>query len=212
MADPSIKRSRPGQAQSLYDYIVRSEGKGKKGRPGYAYKDHKGNLTIGVGHLITKNDPVLKRVVGNNYNVILSGGMPLSNSQMQKLFDYDIKSKINLARRKVKNFDNLPKSAQNAVVDGFFRGDLSGSPKTLRLMNSGDFRAAAEEYLNNAEYRTSKREGTGVAPRMERNAAAFKSVNYMKKKSPPKVKAAPTGEGVVRGSDGQSYFRIRKTR
>ena len=94
MADPSIKRSRPGQAQSLYDYIVRSEGKGKKGRPGYAYKDHKGNLTIGVGHLITKNDPVLKRVVGNNYNVILSGGMPLSNSQMQKLFDYDIKSKI----------------------------------------------------------------------------------------------------------------------
>lgn len=212
MADPSIKRSRPGQAQSLYDYIVRSEGKGKKGRPGYAYKDHKGNLTIGVGHLITKNDPVLKRVVGNNYNVILSGRMPLSNSQMQKLFDYDIKSKINLARRKVKNFDNLPKSAQNAVVDGFFRGDLSGSPKTLRLMNSGDFRAAAEEYLNNAEYRTSKREGTGVAPRMERNAAAFKSVNYMKKKSPPKVKAAPTGEGVVRGSDGQSYFRIRKTR
>ena len=212
MADPSIKRSRPGQAQSLYDYIVRSEGKGKKGRPGYAYKDHKGNLTIGVGHLITKNDPVLKRVVGNNYNVILSGGMPLSDSQMQKLFDYDIKSKINLARRKVKNFDSLPKSAQNAVVDGFFRGDLSGSPKTLRLMNSGDFRAAAEEYLNNAEYRTSKREGTGVAPRMERNAAAFKSVNYMKKKSPPKVKAAPTGEGVVRGSDGQSYFRIRKTR
>ena len=212
MADPSIKRSRPGQAQSLYDYIVRSEGKGKKGRPGYAYKDHKGNLTIGVGHLITKNDPVLKRVVGNNYNVILSGGMPLSNSQMQKLFAYDIKSKINLARRKVKNFDNLPKSAQNAVVDGFFRGDLSGSPKTLRLMNSGDFKGAATEYLNNAEYRTSKQEGTGVAPRMERNAAAFKSVNYMKKKSVPKVKAAPTGEGVVRGSDGQSYFRIRKTR
>ena len=67
---------------------------------------------------------MLKRVVGNNYNVILSGGMPLSNSQMQKLFDYDIKSKINPARRKVKNFDNLPKSAQNAVVDGFFRGDL----------------------------------------------------------------------------------------
>jgi hypothetical protein len=34
----------------------------------------------------------------------------------------------------------------------------------------------------------------------------------MKKKSPQKVKAAPTGEGVVKGSDGQSYFRIRKTR
>tara|TARA_R100000742_G_C4239316_1_gene59299 strand:- start:14 stop:652 length:639 start_codon:yes stop_codon:yes gene_type:complete len=212
MADTKIKRVRPTAPDSLYEYIVRSEGKGKEGRPGYAYKDHKGNLTIGVGHLITKNDPVLKRVVGNNYNVILSGGMPLSNSQMQKLFDYDIKSKINLARRKVKNFDSLPKSAQNAVVDGFFRGDLSGSPKTLKLMNSGDFRAAAEEYLNNAEYRTSKKEGTGVAPRMERNAAAFKGVVLGAKKLPIKAKAPRKGEGIVRGSDGKSYFRIRKTR
>ena len=58
-------------------------------------------------------------------------------------------------------------------MDGFFRGDLSGSKDTLALMNQGDFKAAAKEYLNHAGYRKSKEEGTGVAGRMERNAAVF---------------------------------------
>ena len=40
-------------------------------------------------------------------------------------------------------------------------------------MNKGEWKAAAKEYLNHAGYRTSKEEGTGVAGRMERNAAAF---------------------------------------
>jgi len=40
-------------------------------------------------------------------------------------------------------------------------------------MNEGDFSAAAIEYLNNKEYRESKTDGTGVAPRMERNATAY---------------------------------------
>jgi len=40
-------------------------------------------------------------------------------------------------------------------------------------MNQGNWSAAATEYLNNDEYRTSKKEGTGVAPRMERNASIF---------------------------------------
>lgn len=218
MADPRLKRSRPAQGQSLYDYIVRSEGKGKEGRPGYTYRDHKGNLTVGVGHLITRNDPVLKRVAGENYNVIVSGRRPLSDKQMQQLFDYDVQSKISLAKRKLGNFDNLPKSTQNAIVDGFFRGDLSGSPKTLKLMNSGDFKSAAIEYLNNKEYRESRKAGTGVAPRMERNAAEFRLVGPTKRiVHPVKVKTRPLmkrteGEGVVRGGDGQQYYRIRKAR
>lgn len=218
MADPRLKKSRPTQAQSLYDYIVRSEGRGKEGRPGYAYKDHKGNLTIGVGHLVTPNDPILKRVVGKNYNSITSGLTPLNDKQMKQLFDYDVQSKIKLAKRKLSNFDNLSKSMQNAVVDGFFRGDLSGSPKTLKLMNSGDFKAAAAEYLNNNEYRKSKKDGTGVAPRMERNAVIFKSASPLRRAIPPVTKkiyqrtVPRVSEGVVKGDDGKSYFRIRKSR
>ena len=161
------------QDHSYYEYIVPSEGKGKDGRPGYAYKDHKGYLTVGVGHLVTRNDPILKKIVGKNYSVVISGRMPLDDSQMQQLFDYDVQSKLKLAKSKVNNFDRLPTAVQNAIVDGFFRGDLSGSPNTLELMNSGDFKAAAVEDLNNDEYRKSKKERTGVAPRMQRNAAAY---------------------------------------
>jgi len=212
MADPRLKRSRPTQGQSLYDYIVQSEGRGKAGRPGYAYRDHKGNLTIGVGHLVTRNDPVLKRVAGENYNVIVSGRTPLSDRQMQQLFDHDVQAKIKLAKRKVKGFDKLPSAAQNAIVDGFFRGDLSGSPKTLKLMNIGDLKSAAGEYLNNEEYRQSKKEGTGVAPRMERNAAAFRTGHLLKRKSHPTVKRALGGEGIIKGGDGKQYYRIRKAR
>ena len=218
MADPKLKRSRPTQGQSMHDYILHSEGKGKPGRKGYAYKDHKGNLTIGIGHLVTRNDPVLKRVAGENYSVVVSGRRPLDERQIQKLFDHDLQAKVKLAKRKVTNFDNLPKSAQNAIVDGFFRGDLSKSPKTLGLMNSGDFKAAAEEYLNHDEYRKSKKAGTGVAPRMERNAAEFRLVGPTKRLvRPVKVKTRPLikrteGEGIVRGGDGKQYFRIRKSR
>ena len=138
--------------------------------------------------------------------------MPLGNRQMQQLFDHDVQAKIKLAKRKVGNFDKLPTATQNAIVDGFFRGDLSGSPKTLKLMNSGDFKAAAVEYLNNNEYRESKRERTGVAPRMDRNAAAFRSGHFLKRKNHPTIKKPLEGEGIIRGEDGKQYYRLRKVR
>ena len=95
---------------------------------------------------------------------------------------------------------------------------MSGSPKTLKLMNSGDFKSAATEYLNNEEYRESRKAGTGVAPRMERNAAEFRLVGLGKRIARPvKVNSRPLvkraeGEGIVRGDDGKQYFRIRKAR
>jgi len=161
------------QDQSLYDYIVQSEGKGKKDRPGYVYRDHKGYLTVGVGHLVTTNDPILRRIIGKDYNAVLSGQLPLNDSQMMQLFNYDVQTKIAAARKALPYYDKYPVYIQNAIVDGFFRGDLSGSPTTLGLMNQGDWTTASKEYLNHAGYRKSKAEGTGVAPRMERNATAF---------------------------------------
>ena len=161
------------QDQSYYDYIAPSEGKGKAGRPGYAYKDHKGYLTVGVGHLVLRNDKVLKSVVGRDYNDVVRGRKALTDKQMEQLIDIDGRAKISAAQRKLPKFNSYPQYVRNAIVDGFFRGDLSGSKDTLALMNQGDFKAAAKEYLNHAGYRKSKEEGTGVAGRMERNAAVF---------------------------------------
>lgn len=161
------------QDQTYYEYIAPSEGKGKAGRPGFAYKDHKGYLTVGVGHLVLRNDRALKSVTGGDYNNVVRGRVALSDRQMEQLFNIDVKSKIASAQSKIPKFNTLPQYVRNAIVDGFFRGDLSGSRATLALINNGDFKAAAKEYLNHAGYKKSKADGTGVASRMERNAAAF---------------------------------------
>jgi len=141
------------QDQTYYEYIVPSEGKGKDGRPGYAYKDHKGYLTVGVGHLVLRNDKVLKSVVGKEYSEVVSGRRALTDKQMKQLFDIDVKSKIAAAQRKIPKFNSLPQYVRNAIVDGFFRGDLSGSKDTLAFINQGEFKAAAKEYLNHAGYK-----------------------------------------------------------
>ena len=161
------------QDHSYYEYIAPSEGKGKDGRPGYAYKDHKGYLTVGVGHLVLRNDRALKSVAGKEYNEVVRGRRALTDRQMEQLFNIDVKSKINSAQSKIPKFNSYPQYIRNAIVDGFFRGDLSGSRDTLALINKGEFKAAAKEYLNHAGYKKSKADGTGVAGRMERNAAAF---------------------------------------
>ena len=80
----------------------------------------------------------------------------MSEEQIDRLLKYDIDRKINAARNKVEDFDNLPEYLQLKIVDGFFRGDLSKSPNTLKLMNKGDWAGAAEEYLNHKEYDDSK--------------------------------------------------------
>jgi GH24 family phage-related lysozyme (muramidase) len=160
----------------LYEYIVQSEGTGEKDRPGYVYRDHKGNPTIGVGHKLTPGfDPVLKGIVGKDYNAVISGQQPLTDDQMRQLFNHDAQSKTASARSKIKDFDKLPTDVQNAIIDGFFRGDLSASPKTLKLMNQGDFLAAAKEYLRHDEYEAAKAAKTGVAVRMKRNADVFEA-------------------------------------
>jgi hypothetical protein len=47
--------------------------------------------------------------------------------------------------------------------------DLRQSPDAISLFKEGKYYAAAKEFLNNDDYRKSLKEGTGIAPRMERN-------------------------------------------
>lgn len=148
-------------AKAAAAYVAANEG--RRNRP---YKDSKGLRTVGVGHLMAPTEP--DRV--------------LSDAEVDALFAADLAAKEKAARGKLGDaaFDSLPEKAKVAVIDGFFRGDLAGSPKTLKLLKEGKLSQAADEYLNNAEYRASKASNLagkphGVAARMERNAEAFRS-------------------------------------
>lgn len=121
------------------------------------YKDVYGFKTIGIGHKVKAGESFGK----------------LSEQEVYDLFVKDASEKIKLCRKYFSKFDTYPICVQVAILDGFFRGDLSGSPKTMRLMNQGKWIEASREYLNHAEYKQSKREKTGVFKRMDKNALMY---------------------------------------
>lgn len=152
------------------EYIKANEG--VKNQP---YKDTKGFWTVGIGHLMTPQE--IKSMAGRT----------LSDQEINDIFARDLSSKVKMAKRELgKAYDTLPKEAKVAILDGFFRGDMSGSPKALELIRAGKLPEAADEYLNNKEYRESvalnkRGKKHGVAGRMERNAAALRAAAAISK-------------------------------
>ena len=133
----------PKQSEDLFaearGYISANEG--TKNAP---YKDSKGLWTVGIGHLMSPEE------------VRQMSGKTLSQQQVDEIFARDLNSKMRLAKRELgAAYDKLPTGAKVAVLDGFFRGDLSGSPEALKLIRAGKLAEAADEYLDNNEYRAS---------------------------------------------------------
>lgn len=136
------------------EYIKRNEG--VKNR---LYKDTRGNWTIGIGHLVTPKEY-------NNFK-----GRVLTNEEVLDLFKQDLNKKMLLAKSYFGPvFNTFSDNLKIAILDGYFRGDLPGSPRARELLRKGNFAAAAKEYLNNNEYRDALATGSGVAKRMQRNA------------------------------------------
>ena len=91
-------------------------------------------------------------------------------------FRQAVQKKRDLAEKKIPDLNTFPETVQNNIVSSFYRGSLSGSPKTIALINKGMFQEAAEEFLDNREYREARKSGSGVARRMEEVAIALASM------------------------------------
>ena len=133
-----------------------------EGRQNIVYKDNKGNKTVGVGHLITDDT----YQYGDN----------VPDEDVDYFFIKDINITLIKAKKSFKKFDSYPLYVRAAIMDGIFRGDLSGSPKTITLINSDKWETAAGEYLNNSEYRESEESASGIWKRMMENSYHF--ANY----------------------------------
>ena len=162
--------------QKTSEYIGRWEGKRNS-----VYKDSSGLPTIGIGHYLNGSPAdreLFSKLFGDKvkYNDLLSGKQKLSNEQIDKLFDVDVKIKEKLASKKINNFSSLPLYVKNAIINGFYRGDLG--PKTIKLMNSGDWKSATKQYLN---HQNAKSGPTQIQQRMKTNALAF--AQYSKNQS-----------------------------
>jgi GH24 family phage-related lysozyme (muramidase) len=147
MSDMAVKTTKetPNYFAKLKDY----EGLVQK-----QYNDHKGNPTIGIGHKI---------LPGESFN-------GYKEADFMKLFEEkDLPEHLDKTKRLIKDFDSMPVSLKEELVASTFRGDLGGSPKTVRLINEGKYKQASREFLDNDDYRTEKAKGNNnsVVRRME---------------------------------------------
>jgi hypothetical protein len=134
--------------------------------------------TIGIGHYMDRGDSkeTFARVLPHvDWDEVYSGKRNLTSDEAKVLFDEDLKSYVERTKKTFDNFDSYPPYVQKVLIDGFYRGCLSGSPKTIKLINDGKFSEASREYLNHDEYRNSTRNGMGgVKRRMENNSKVFR--------------------------------------
>ena len=126
-----------------------------------AYKpvESEEHYTIGYGH----------------YSPNVTQGQSISEREARELLRQDIQERLPQIRRAFPEYNNFSPELQVELAQGWFRGDVSGSPNTRRLINEGRFEEAAVEFLNNEEYRRAEALGKpGIRPRMEAVAAAIR--------------------------------------
>ena len=88
-----------------------------------------------------------------------------------------INERLPVIKRNIKEFDNFPLDVRQNIVSSWYRGSLSGSPDTIKLINAGKYKEAAIEFLDNDEYRNAvSLNRRGIRKRMEATANAIKSL------------------------------------
>ena len=146
-----------GASDDVYkNYILSWEGdffpEAKK-----ATEDEK-ELTIGYGH----------------YGEDVKPGQTITREEADVLLDKDIQKRIPAIMKAIPKFNNLSENLRKNIVSSWYRGSLSGSPKTIELINQGKFKEAAKEFLDNDEYRNAeKRNRSGIKSRMEATSKAL---------------------------------------
>ncbi len=143
----------------------------------------KGVITIGIGHAMGKtptdnwaraSQKAFQETFGDSVNwlSVFSGKQKLNNQQIQDLAKYDINKRLSILNSKIPNLNRFPQYVQSALLDGFYRGDLG--PATISLINKGEWRKAADEYINREDYKNAiKNKMRGIKTRMDANRAAM---------------------------------------
>ena len=134
--------------------------KDKEGFRGTAYKpiDTEEHYTIGYG----------------NYGQDVKAGDTITREDAELQLQKNIDDRLVQIRQAIPEFDNLPLEARKHLLGSWFRGSLSGSPKTISLLNAGRFEEASDEFLNNDEYRTTSL--GGVKKRMKATSDAIRGL------------------------------------
>jgi hypothetical protein len=120
-----------------------------------SYADSKGYATIGIGHLILKDevgpgklftpDEISYRTIKGERRRVIT----ISDEKAERIFDKDFNSKVAMATSKY-NFPRLlkyPEKLQTAILDGFFRGDISSRQRAGQNEARANIKTAMELFF-----------------------------------------------------------------
>ena len=139
---------------------------GKRVKHGLYY-DSKGILTTGFGHKVLESDrEKIKELASLTYKKALSflrKEIPIYEKRVSG---------------KIKNYHTYPLYLQLQLLQADYRGDVGYKTRRDRegnlipqnwwtALNKGNYEEAAKRFLNNQDYRESRRSGSGVHLRME---------------------------------------------
>jgi hypothetical protein len=184
--DAPKKKETPSFLKTAIPYIERNENSNGVIRNSW-YNDNKGYPTIGIGHLVIKDDFKDGTFKEGEYERDDKGGtkwLKISDKRAREIYISDLKEKLASLKRQFPEFDSYPDQLKVVMLDGFFRGDLAGSPTAKALIRTaGDYyikgnkakasryiKEAAKNYLDSDEYETSKKKKSGIYKRMDHNA------------------------------------------
>jgi LysM repeat protein len=165
------------------------------------YKDSKGHLTIGHGHLIVpESESIFAEVFPEEHKQnpdfskqILTGQTKMTPEQIERLLQRDVKVRLPQVKKLAPEFETYSPELQAELTSEYFRGMVGKSPAAMKLLRAGDFEGAATEFLNAEDYRKSVQEKTGIAGRMKTLADAMRREGQLRK-PPEKTKSVEQPE------------------
>lgn len=184
---PNQQASEASFLAKVTSYISKNEGYHT-----VLYRDVYKKPTIGIGHLVLNpqdfDSGLFKK---GEYEFGKNGDLKkitLTDKRVHEIFKYDVQRKMKSIKRQFSEYDTFPEPLKVAILDGYFRGDISGSPiaigyihKAVEAAKAGNLKRAkeiaaiaAKAFLINKEYKASKKNETGVHKRMERNSDLIK--------------------------------------
>ena len=96
----------------------------------------------------------------------------LTEEEAIELLKVDIDDANKKVRAKIEDFDSFPFYLKMELVNSAFRGLIQASPKTLKLINQGNFEGAADEFTEDVDAYLD--EDSGIKPRMDRVVDALR--------------------------------------
>ena len=105
--------------------------------------EHEEFLTLGFG----------------DYGPQIKEGQTTTVPEADARLDKNIRERLPKIKKAIPSFDLLPENVRVDLFASWYRGGLSDSPETIKLINKGDYEAASKEFLDNDEYRNTELKG-----------------------------------------------------